>query len=126
MNPRRSELRRALGRRLHGVTDAAVPALTSLAGDLDAVEITGFSVATDADRDSTGELLRNALATHGVVCLRFSAPLTDTEAREVAALLGPVKDPIGRARWKRAPLRRRPSDHRLRVRAHRGSARGAR
>jgi alpha-ketoglutarate-dependent taurine dioxygenase len=42
--------------------------------------------------------LRDALWQHGVVCIRFDRKLDDAEARAVASMIGPVKDPIGRAR----------------------------
>ena len=48
--------------------------------------------------------LAKLLAEHAVVIARFSAPLDDGELRELASLIGPIKDPIGRARDGR-PLR---------------------
>jgi alpha-ketoglutarate-dependent taurine dioxygenase len=42
--------------------------------------------------------VRAALWAHGVVCIRSDRPLTDPEARQVASLLGPIKDPVGLAK----------------------------
>jgi len=52
----------------------------------------------DVSRPDASATLREALATHAVICLRFEAPLTDDEARAIVALAGPIKTPIGRAR----------------------------
>ena len=42
--------------------------------------------------------VRARLWDRGVVCLRFDHALQDDELRAVAALIGPIKDPVGRAR----------------------------
>jgi taurine dioxygenase len=42
--------------------------------------------------------VRDALWEAGVLCIRFEAPLDDAQARAVAELIGPIKDPVGRAR----------------------------
>jgi len=51
-----------------------------------------------------GADLAKQLAEHGVVVVRHPAPLEDGELRALAARIGPIKDPIGRARDGR-PLR---------------------
>jgi taurine dioxygenase len=62
-----------------------------------AAEIVGLDVGATTD-DANRQLVRDALWEHGVVCLRFPRPLDDAEARSVAAMIGPIKDPVGRAR----------------------------
>jgi alpha-ketoglutarate-dependent taurine dioxygenase len=61
-----------------------------------AVEIVG--VLPDALDDSVSTLARDALARHGVLCLRFDGALDDDQARAVASMFGPIKDPVGRTR----------------------------
>ncbi len=63
-----------------------------------AAEVEGLRLARDASDDATRTALRNALAKHGVLCVRLDAPLEDTELRALSALLGTIKDPVGRAR----------------------------
>ncbi len=62
-----------------------------------AVEINGVR-PTDANDDATCRALRDALAVNAVVCLRFPDALDDEEARAVASMFGPIKDPVGRTR----------------------------
>jgi alpha-ketoglutarate-dependent taurine dioxygenase len=57
----------------------------------DAFEVDGRDPAARAQ-------LPKLLAQHGVGVVRFPAALEDTELRELASLIGPIKDPIGRAR----------------------------
>jgi alpha-ketoglutarate-dependent taurine dioxygenase len=52
----------------------------------------------DAGDEAVGDALRGALWTHGVVVVRQTAPLADAEARAIASMIGPIKDPVGRAR----------------------------
>ena len=42
--------------------------------------------------------LRAALWTHALVCVHLDGPLVDADARALASLIGPIKDPIGRTR----------------------------
>lgn len=55
--------------------------------------VTGYdpSASTHPDAASISE----ALARHGVLCLRMPRALTDAEFELVAGLFGPVKDPVG-------------------------------
>ena len=50
----------------------------------------------DPKRDATA--LRAALVEHGVVCIRFDRKLLDEELQAVAAMIGPIKDPLARGR----------------------------
>jgi alpha-ketoglutarate-dependent taurine dioxygenase len=61
---------------------------------------TGFAEAELAGADALADAtrLRTTLWDAGVVCLRFDRALTDDELRAVAALIAPVKDPVGRTR----------------------------
>src|SRR5262245_30902565 len=67
------------------------------AGDFGAAQIDGLD-PDDATVSAHVQTVRTALATHAVVCLRFPRALTDDEARVVASMVGPIKDPIGRTR----------------------------
>jgi alpha-ketoglutarate-dependent taurine dioxygenase len=69
-----------------------------LEGTLGALEIEGVSPTRDASDERLCAELRRALATHGVVCVRLPAALDDGEARALASMVGPIKDPVGRAR----------------------------
>jgi taurine dioxygenase len=64
--------------------------------------MSSFSAAVFDDLDPTDASdcarLRDALWTHGVVCIRQSKPLTEDAALAVAAMAGPIKDPVGRTR----------------------------
>jgi taurine dioxygenase len=71
--------------------------LGELGGAFGAAEVRGLRIA-DADDASTRAWLQEALWQHGVVCVRFDTPLDDAEARRVASMLGPIKDPVGRTR----------------------------
>jgi taurine dioxygenase len=77
---------------------APLHSIRMLPGPLGAIEIEGLSPARDALDDARRATLRAALARHAVICLRMPAALTDGEARALASLLGPIKDPVGRAR----------------------------
>jgi alpha-ketoglutarate-dependent taurine dioxygenase len=72
--------------------------LRVIPGAFGAAEVTGLDPARHTAHASARELLRTALAEHGVLCVRLAAPLDDAEARGLASMIGPVKDPIGRAR----------------------------
>ena len=63
-----------------------------------ASEIVGVVPARDAADSSACDVLRQTLAEHGVVCLRFDEALEDTTFRQVARMFGPIKDPVGRTR----------------------------
>jgi alpha-ketoglutarate-dependent taurine dioxygenase len=65
---------------------------------LGAVEVDGFDPAAHVDDHAASDLLRDALWQHAVMCIRLRAPLTDDEFRAVAAMIGSIKDPVGRAR----------------------------
>ncbi len=64
----------------------------------EALEIGGLDPGSDPQSTSRHSDLRAALAKHGVVCLRFDRALEDIELRAIAAMFGPIKDPIARAR----------------------------
>jgi len=57
-------------------------------------EVTELSIG---DPDAAAAL-RSALWEHSVVCVRLDGPLDDGEARALASMIGPIKDPIGRTR----------------------------
>lgn len=48
--------------------------------------------------DDDARELRAGLAEHGVLCLRFDRALEDAELQAVARLIGPIKDPLARAK----------------------------
>jgi taurine dioxygenase len=54
--------------------------------------------------DEIAATVQASLSSHGVVCLGFGRPLDEAEARQVARLLGPIKDPVG-VTAEGAPLR---------------------
>src|SRR5262245_56048726 len=68
-----------------------------LPGPFQAVEIDGLSPQRDAS-DASHAQLRAALARHGVLCVRLPAALDDAEMRALASMIGPNKEPVGRAR----------------------------
>ena len=72
--------------------------LGTIPGAWPVAEISGLRPSTDAADATKQAALRDALWTHGVVCVRFAAPLDDDEARAVATMIGAVKDPVGRTR----------------------------
>ncbi len=65
--------------------------------DFGAAEISGLR-PDDATDPARCEAVRAALAEHAVVCLRFDAALDDDQARAVASMFGPIKDPVARTR----------------------------
>jgi len=69
-----------------------------LPGVFGAVEVVGLHPTVDADDEAAREILRDALWAHAVVCVRLSEPLSEDEARALASMIGPVKDPVGRTR----------------------------
>lgn len=69
----------------------------TLPGGFEAAEIDGLR-PTDAADDAVRAIVRNALWERGVACLRFADGLDDDQARAVASMIGPIKDPIGRTR----------------------------
>jgi taurine dioxygenase len=75
---------------------AAVETRT-LPGSLGAAEVDGLRPG-DATDDAARHAIRDALAQHAVVCIRFSDALDDDEARAVAQMVGAIKDPVGRTR----------------------------
>jgi len=60
-----------------------------------AAEVTCFAPATNGDPDAAATL-QDALWTHGVVCVRLPGKLDDAAARALVAMIGPLKDPVGR------------------------------
>jgi alpha-ketoglutarate-dependent taurine dioxygenase len=63
----------------------------------------GFGVAEVLGVDPGGgrdqaAVVRDTLASQGVLVLRFDRPLEDAELRSVAELIGSIKDPVGRTR----------------------------
>ena len=70
----------------------------SLPGSLGAAEIEGLDPAVDTGDEQKAKVLRDALWKHGVICVRLSAAMTEDEARALASMIGPIKDPIGRTR----------------------------
>jgi len=71
--------------------------IRKIAGSFGAAEIDGLRPA-DADDHAARRALRDALAEHAVVCIRFPNALDDAEARAIAEMVGPIKDPVGRTR----------------------------
>lgn len=67
-------------------------------GSFVAPEIADLDPSRDAADERSRARLRELLTAHGVLCIRFAAPLDDAAARRVAAMIGPIKDPIGRTR----------------------------
>ena len=72
--------------------------LRVLPGGFGAAEVDGLDPVRDASTTAIREQLRAALWQHGVICVRLPKPLDDAGARALAAMIGPVKDPVGRAR----------------------------
>jgi taurine dioxygenase len=62
-----------------------------------AAEIPGLRPG-DATDAGMGEAVRDALAEHAVVCLRFDTALDDDQARAVASMFGPIKHPVATTR----------------------------
>src|SRR5262245_11330662 len=69
-----------------------------LAGDFGAAEVTGLDVRVHPSNEAACDFVRATLWEHGVMCIRFSEPLSDDDARAVAQMIGPIKDPVGRTR----------------------------
>ena len=65
------------------------------AEDFGAAEVVGLRPGMGV---AAAGALRDALWTHSIVCVRFDAPLADADARALAEMIGPIKDPIGRTR----------------------------
>lgn len=59
-------------------------------------EIIGLQPHRDVGDSGARAVVRDALARHGVVCLRLEAAIDDQTFRRVAELFGPIKDPVGR------------------------------
>jgi hypothetical protein len=78
------------------VPEAAL-SIRPLSGAFGAAEIEGLH-PEDADDRAKRAVLLDVLARHAVVCVRCSAPLDDAQARAIASMIGPIKDPVGRAR----------------------------
>jgi taurine dioxygenase len=68
-----------------------------LPGPFGAAEIEGLNPAVAVSSVSC-ELLRGALWDHAVVCVRLPQALSDEQARDLASMIGPIKDPVGRTR----------------------------
>lgn len=61
------------------------------------VEVSGFDPVDLRGSENTAELnvIAEALAHHGVLCLRMPRALIDEEFQAVVRLFGPIKDPVG-------------------------------
>jgi taurine dioxygenase len=70
--------------------------IRTLPGEFGAAEI-NFANADPTD-PATGGLVRDALVRHAVVCLRLNWAPDDDQARAIASMIGPIKDPVGRTR----------------------------
>ena len=70
--------------------------LNVLPGGFGAAEIEGLDPRRDATDAATCARLRHTLCTHGVLCVRLSGALNDTDARALVSMIGTVKDPVGR------------------------------
>ena len=68
-----------------------------LPGSFGAAEIEGLRLE-DVGDDDARHVIRETLANHAVVCMRFGDALDDDEARAVAQMVGAIKDPVGRTR----------------------------
>ncbi len=66
--------------------------LRVLPGPFGAAEVVGLQVDDYTDA-STRTMLRAALVTHAVVCVRQPRALDDNEARGLASMLGPITPP---------------------------------
>jgi alpha-ketoglutarate-dependent taurine dioxygenase len=71
--------------------------IRTLPGPFGAAEIDGLRL-DDTDDDRARDAIRETLAAHAVLCIRFSEALDDDEARAVAGMVGAIKDPVGRTR----------------------------
>lgn len=74
--------------------DVTVPSSPS-PGSFAAAEIEDFDLRRDPANERCRAELRNLLTTHGVLCIRFGVALDDAAMRELASMIGPIKDPIG-------------------------------
>ena len=63
-----------------------------------AAEVVGLVPGRDVADRVARELVRDALAQHGVVCLRIDEAFDERTFRCVAEMFGPIKDPVGRTR----------------------------
>jgi len=59
-----------------------------------AAEVLGVTTADFGDA-GLAEELRATLWDHGVMVIRLAGELTDDEARALASMIGPIKDPVG-------------------------------
>lgn len=67
-------------------------------GSFGAAEVVGLVALRDVADEGARETVRDALAKHGVVCLRIDATLDKQTFRCVAEMFGPIKNPVGRTR----------------------------
>ena len=63
-----------------------------------AARIIGFEPSKHLGDDAIAQLLADTLWEHGVLCVHLEDRLTDDEARALAAMIGPIKDPVARTR----------------------------
>ena len=61
-------------------------------------KVLGLDVDGQAHDGQAQAQLRQALAEHGVVCVRSAAALDDGQMRALVQMIGPIKDPVGRTR----------------------------
>jgi alpha-ketoglutarate-dependent taurine dioxygenase len=80
------------------VTSATSLTTRVIDNEFGAAEITGIDPARHLADSAACEQVRSALWEHAVICLRFARALDDGEARAVAEMVGPIKDPVGRTR----------------------------
>ena len=79
------------------MTGASTLSVRRLPGPFGAAEVEGLDLA-DAGDPARQRALQALLWEHAVVCVRVPAPLTDEQCRSLAAIIGPIKDPVGRTR----------------------------
>jgi alpha-ketoglutarate-dependent taurine dioxygenase len=82
------------------MTDPAVHELTfePAGAQFGALVVHGLHVDEHATDPASAARVRDGLWQHGVCCIRFDAALDDDEARVVASMFGPIKDPVARTR----------------------------
>ena len=73
-------------------------AIRTLPGEFRAGGVTGLDVAARANDAASCAQVRAALWDHGVLCIRQASGLSEDGFRSLAAMFGPIKDPVGRTR----------------------------
>jgi alpha-ketoglutarate-dependent taurine dioxygenase len=80
------------------VTADSALKVRALPGEFGAAEVEGLRVDEHAHNTAARDLLQQALWDHAVVCVRLPGPLPEAELRDLASMIGAVKDPVGRTR----------------------------